>query len=385
LSAGSSFSQGAEKAEADPVRLGLILDMSGVYADVTGAGSAMAAKMAVEDFGGTVLGRPIEILVADHQNKAEIAAAQARRWFETQNVVALMDVAASATALAAQDVAKQHDKIIILNGPGTTRLTNENCAPQTVHYAYDTYALGNATLEVAEKNGLRFYASTARMELDWARARLGDADGIARLRGHKAFIGQGGRMFAPLYYARLAEIEAERTSAEEALTSIDHAIEVTRGSDIRYVDALLHRIRGDILLRHNPANAAPAEDAYLTAIAVAREQGARSFGLLAALSLANLYQSTGRLAEAHDVLGPALEGFAPTPEFPQIAEAKALLEALAAKDEVKAANASLNRRLRLQVAYGNALISARGYSAPETRAAFERLTQVRFLVRLTVL
>ena len=95
--------------------------MSGVYADVTGAGSAMAARMAVEDFGGTVLGCRIEILVADHQNKAEIAAAQARCWFETQNVVALMDVATSATALAAEDVAKQHDKVIILSGPGTTR------------------------------------------------------------------------------------------------------------------------------------------------------------------------------------------------------------------------------------------------------------------------
>jgi len=143
----------AEKADADPVRLGLILDMSGVYADVTGAGSAMAAKMAVEDFGGKVLDRPIEIVVADHQNKAEIAAAQARRWFETQNVVALMDVAASATALAAQDVAKQHDKIIILSGPGTTRLTNENRAPQTVHYAYDTYALGTATGAAITKAG----------------------------------------------------------------------------------------------------------------------------------------------------------------------------------------------------------------------------------------
>src|SRR5271168_3415994 len=153
LSAAAGFAQSAENANAYPIRLGLILDMSGVYADVTGAGSAMAAKMAVEDFGGKALGRPIEILVADHQNKADIAAAQARRWFETENVVALMDVAASATALAAQDVAKQHDKIIILNGPGTTRLSNENCAAQTVHYAFDTFALGNATGAAITKAG----------------------------------------------------------------------------------------------------------------------------------------------------------------------------------------------------------------------------------------
>ena len=132
LFAGVSFSQNAENTDASPVRLGLILDMSSVYADVTGAGSATAAKMAVENFGGKVLNRPIEVLVADHQNKPDIAAAQARQWFETKNVVALMDVAGSAPALAAQEVARQHDRIIILNGPGSTRLTNENCAAQTV-------------------------------------------------------------------------------------------------------------------------------------------------------------------------------------------------------------------------------------------------------------
>jgi branched-chain amino acid transport system substrate-binding protein len=144
-SAGASWAQTAGAGQSDPIKLGLILDMSGPYADVTGAGSATAAKMAVEDFGGKVLGRPIEILIADHQNKAEIAAAKAREWFETQNVAALLDVAASATALAAQDIAKKNNKIIILSGPGTMKLTNEACAPQTIHYAYDTYALGNAT------------------------------------------------------------------------------------------------------------------------------------------------------------------------------------------------------------------------------------------------
>jgi branched-chain amino acid transport system substrate-binding protein len=162
LSTGISLAQSSDKGASEPVRLGLILDMSGPYADVTGAGSATAAKMAVEDFGGKVLGRPIEILVADHQNKPEIAAAKAREWFDTQNLVALMDVAASATALAAQDIAKKNDKIIILNGPGTTRLTNEACATQTVHYAYDTYALGNATGKaITQQGGKSWYFITA--------------------------------------------------------------------------------------------------------------------------------------------------------------------------------------------------------------------------------
>ena len=95
----------------------------------------------------------------------------------------------------------------------------------------------------------------------------------------------------------------------------------------------MHRIRGEILLKRDPANTAPAEEAFLTAIAVAQQQKARSFELRAALSLAKLYQSTGRAADAHAVLAPALEGFAPTPEFPEIAEAQALLAALAETDK----------------------------------------------------
>jgi branched-chain amino acid transport system substrate-binding protein len=136
------------------VKIGLILDMSGPYADVTGTGSLTAARMAVEDVGGKVLGKPIEVLSADHQNKPDLASAKATEWFDREHLDALMDVAASSTALAAQDVAKQRNKIIILNGPATTRLTNESCGPQTVHYAYDTYALANGTgLAVVKQGG----------------------------------------------------------------------------------------------------------------------------------------------------------------------------------------------------------------------------------------
>jgi len=135
------------------VKIGLILDMSSLYADITGEGSALAARMAVEDFGGKVLGVPIEVLTADHQNKADIAAAKAREWFDTQKVDMLADVAASATALAALEVAKQKNRIAMFNGPGTTRLTNENCTPISVHYAYDTYALAAGTGRGVLKTG----------------------------------------------------------------------------------------------------------------------------------------------------------------------------------------------------------------------------------------
>jgi hypothetical protein len=98
---------------------------------------------------------------------------------------------------------------------------------------------------------------------------------------------------------------------------------------------MLHCVRGEILRKRDPANSAPAEEALLTAIAVAKQQGTRSFELRAALALAKLYQSTGRPSEAHAVLEPALEGFSPTPEMPEIAEAEALLAALEATDEVR--------------------------------------------------
>ena len=144
----------------------------------------------------------------------------------------------------------------------------------------------------------------------------------------------------------------------------------------RAFEAELHRARGEILLKRDPANPAPAEEAFLTAIAVAKQQGTRSFELRAALSLAKLYQSTGRPAEAHAVLAPALEGFSPTPEMPEIAEAQALLDALAATDAVKAAADSRRQRVHLQTSYGKALIGVHGYGAPETALAFERAREL---------
>jgi branched-chain amino acid transport system substrate-binding protein len=137
-----------------PLKLGAILDMSGLYADITGPGSETAAKMAAEDFGGEVLGRRIEIIAADHLNKADLAASIARDMLDNQGVEAIIDVAASATALAAGEIAKARNKIIMFNGPGSIRLTNEACGPYTVHYVFDTFAQANVTGLAAVKQGL---------------------------------------------------------------------------------------------------------------------------------------------------------------------------------------------------------------------------------------
>jgi branched-chain amino acid transport system substrate-binding protein len=125
------------------VKIGLILDMSGPYSDTTGAGSATAAKMAVEDFGGKVLGAPIEVLVADHQNSTERAAAIARDWFAKEHVDAIMDVSGSSEALIVQAIAGTRHKIISLSGPGAVRLSNEACTPTSIHYVFDTRAIAN--------------------------------------------------------------------------------------------------------------------------------------------------------------------------------------------------------------------------------------------------
>jgi branched-chain amino acid transport system substrate-binding protein len=137
-----------------PLKLGGILDMSGLYADITGAGSETAAKMAAEDFGGEVLGRKIEIIAADHLNKADLSANIARDMFDNQGVEMVFDVAASATALAALEIAKARGKIMMFNGPGSIRLTNEACGPYSVHYVFDTFAQANVTGLATVKQGL---------------------------------------------------------------------------------------------------------------------------------------------------------------------------------------------------------------------------------------
>ena len=155
FAAALAMSSTAALAQAKPpLKLGGILDMSGLYADITGPGSEMAAKMAVEDFGGEVLGRKIEIVAADHLNKADLASSIARDMFDNQGVEMLFDVAASATALAALEVSKARGKINMFNGPGSIRLSNEACGPYTVHYVFDTFGQANVTGLAAVKQGL---------------------------------------------------------------------------------------------------------------------------------------------------------------------------------------------------------------------------------------
>ena len=192
-----------------------------------------------------------------------------------------------------------------------------------------------SVLEVSRRHGLGLSLALGALFSAWASARLGDREsGVTEFRqALAAYAEQGNKLQAPFYQGLLAEVEAAGQDAEGALARIDEALALAERTGERWADTLLHRIRGDILLKADPKNPARAEDAYRAAIAIAREQGARSFGLQAALKLAKLYQSTGRPVEAHDALAPALDGFAPTPEMPEIAEAQALLAAQADADD----------------------------------------------------
>ena len=137
----------------DVIKIGIITDMSGLYSDIDGQGGVEAMKMAVAELGGAINGKKIEILYADHQNKADVAAAKAREWFDTQGVDMLVGGTTSSTGLAMSAIAKEKKKVFLAVGPATSALTNEQCSPYTVHWAYDTVALAKGTGGAVVKGG----------------------------------------------------------------------------------------------------------------------------------------------------------------------------------------------------------------------------------------
>ncbi|ARQ12923.1 high-affinity branched-chain amino acid ABC transporter substrate-binding protein (plasmid) [Rhizobium etli] len=143
----------AQSATDGKVKIGILNDQSGVYADFGGKSSVEAAKMAVEDFGGKVLGVPVEIVDADHQNKPDIASNIARQWYDTEQVDAIMELTTSSVALAVQAIAKEKKKIDIVTGAATTDLTGKACSPYGFHWAYDTHALAVGTGGALVKQG----------------------------------------------------------------------------------------------------------------------------------------------------------------------------------------------------------------------------------------
>ncbi|MDF3060083.1 MAG: transporter substrate-binding protein [Microvirga sp.] len=137
----------------DVVKIAVLDDMSGVYADLTGPGGVAAVRMAIEDFGGKVLGKSIDLVFADHQNKADVAAAAGRQWFDVDKVDMVTGLGNSAVALAIQQLAREKNRINIVSGAASTDLTGKSCSPNGLHWTYDTYALAKGTGTAAVKAG----------------------------------------------------------------------------------------------------------------------------------------------------------------------------------------------------------------------------------------
>ncbi len=163
LAASAAFTVPAQaQVSGDVIKIGFITDLSGLYADIDGPAGAEAIRMAIADMGGSVAGKKVEVIVADHQNKADVAAAKAREWFDTQGVDMLIGGTNSGTGLAMAKVAAEKKKLFISIGAATSALTNEQCSPYTVHYAYDTTALAKGTGNaVVKAGGKSWYFLTA--------------------------------------------------------------------------------------------------------------------------------------------------------------------------------------------------------------------------------
>ncbi len=198
----AGLSQPVLAQDSGPIRIGVLTDVTGQFSHESGDGAIAAVKMAVEDFGGKVLGRPVEVVVADHQNKPEVAVSIAREWYESKGVTMINNLINSSIALAVTQIAKDDNKIAIVNGSGTSKLTNESCTPNSIHYSYDTYALANGTANELIREGLKSwffltadYALGQSLEADASqivKANGGEVAGSARYpietSDHSAFM-----------------------------------------------------------------------------------------------------------------------------------------------------------------------------------------------------
>jgi predicted ATPase len=187
-------------------------------------------------------------------------------------------------------------------------------------------AAASVMADVSREHGMKLFSAWSALALAWSGARLGDSEsglgGLCQaLSDHAAL---GAKTFLPLYEGLCSELEAE-VRPSDAVTRIEEAIALARETGERWTDAMLHRIRGEILCTCDPPQPALAEQAFKSAIAIAREQGARVFELRAALALANLLRKTGRAGECRETLASALKGLPPSADLQEIVEARAML------------------------------------------------------------
>jgi branched-chain amino acid transport system substrate-binding protein len=224
---------GARAQETKPLRIGVLTDMSSLYADVTGPGSLLAAKMAVEDFqaSGPKMTRPIEIISGDHMNKADVGANIAREWIDRQGVDVIVDAPNSAVALAVRNIVQQNNKTLLVSGASSSDLTGKSCSPNLVHWTYDTYALSSGVARaVVESGGKSWFLLTA--DYAFGHAMEGDIKNVVQKSGGKVLGGvrtpintQDFSSFLLQAQSSKAEIIALINAGGDTINSIKQAVE----------------------------------------------------------------------------------------------------------------------------------------------------------------
>ena len=211
LVAAVCLTSGAVAAPDGPVKIGVLSDMSGPYSDLGGPGSVEAVRMAIEDFGGSVLGKPVEVLQGDHQNKPDIGSNIARQWFDVDGVDMVTDLTNSAVALAVQALAKSKKKINLVTSTHTTELTNGACSPYGVHWTFDAYSVSAGTANaIARDGGKTWYFISA--DYTFGRNLEDNAEGVLKKLGGKVI----GRTRHPLNSSDFSSnlLQAQASGAE---------------------------------------------------------------------------------------------------------------------------------------------------------------------------
>jgi branched-chain amino acid transport system substrate-binding protein len=202
----------------DTIKIGVLADMSSLYADLGGPGSTEAAKMAVADFGGTVAGKKIEVVSADHQNKPDIGASIARQWFDQDGVDMITDLTTSSVALAVQEVARQKNKAILISGAASSDLTGKACAPTSIHWTYNTVALANGTgAAVVKAGGDTWFFITADYAFGHALER--DTTAVVEKNGGKVL----GSVKVPLNNADFSSFLLQAQSSKAKIIGLANA------------------------------------------------------------------------------------------------------------------------------------------------------------------
>lgn len=204
--------------DAEGIKIGVLTDMAGVTADATGKGSVEAARMAIEEMGGQVLGKPITLVVGDHQHKPDIGSSMARQWYDADGVDVIVDVPNSSVALAVQAVAREKKKLVIFSSPGTTALSQAQCSPYGVQWTYTTYALSRGTANAVVQEGNKTWFILAS-DYAFGKQLASDTTAVVNASGGKVL----GTVFHPLNASDFASFLLQAQASQAQIVAVANA------------------------------------------------------------------------------------------------------------------------------------------------------------------